>query len=329
VLVVLEGSDNTGKTTLAQELEKRGFRYVHNGPPASEGMFEEYARQIEAVQPDENVVFDRLHLGELVYGPVMRGRSRLSLAEARLLNRLIFARGGLLVYCSAPPDEIIASWRARQAQEYLQSTEQVEQVIKTYTTLWLDDLRDSPSVVRYRLAENRGNPGQFAEALRLRCLSRVDLSVRGAVGEPNAKYLIVGEAPGGRRDAAFCSMKNSSGFLNECLWRAGYTERELLFVNARDAQGTERNLRLVYRPGQVVIALGRVAETACHDQNITCVAAPHPQYVKRFKRDWHDGYVEMLKSFKEEPNEKVSYWRGTSIPRCSMLGGRRRAEGTR
>jgi hypothetical protein len=306
VIICLEGSDLTGKTTLARELATLGYRYIHNGPPVSDDMFEEYTHQIELVRSDENVVFDRLHLGELVYGPVTRGQSRLSLAQARLINRLIFGRGGLIVYCSAPPNEIIEGWKARREKEYVQSEASVRAIISGYLGLWLNELRDSSSVRRYSLMTWRNRARQFAQEMNIQSLSRVNLVKRGAIGEPTAKYLVVGEAPGGARDLAFYSMQNSSGFLNECLWRAGYKEHELLFTNARDLKGKERNLRLIHRDRQRTIALGRTAERACHEQDIYCVTAPHPQYVKRFKKNWYDQYVELLKSFKENHDEKTS-----------------------
>lgn len=298
MIVVLEGADFTGKTTLAKELERLGFRYVHNGPPKSEDMFEEYTRQLESIKPGEDVVFDRLHLGELVYGPVMRNGSWLTWPQARLLNRLLFAKGGILVYCSAPPGDIINGWVRRRLSEYVDEEQKIHRVIKNYTDLWLRELRESPSVRRYHRQEWEGRANNFAESLVYYRVRR-DLTAMGATGEPKARFLVVGEAPGGERDLAFYSDRNSSGFLNERLWEAGYKEKELLFINARDKRGRTRDLRPIYQAMMPVIALGKVAQATCRAQNIPFMAAPHPQYVKRFKKGQYEKYTELLRSFKE------------------------------
>ena len=84
MIVVLEGIDRVGKTTLANKLKENGFVYLKDEfvlPKAFVQDFKEYSvgkcdsfvaliRELNA--KGKNVVVDRLHLTEMVYGQVKR-----------------------------------------------------------------------------------------------------------------------------------------------------------------------------------------------------------------------------------------------------------------
>jgi hypothetical protein len=105
-VIILEGPDGSGKTTLAKNLEKFGYTYLHQGPPGQENLFERYKRVLTTYQrTGGKVVCDRLFHGELVYGPVMRGHSRLT--EYQLCYLELLARDSVMVWCSAPPEKLV------------------------------------------------------------------------------------------------------------------------------------------------------------------------------------------------------------------------------
>lgn len=303
MIITLEGADYTGKTTLANELVKLGFAYRHEGPPETTDLFTHYTSLLMGVQPGQDVVFDRLHLGELAYGPAMRGRSLISTYQARLLNRLLFARGGILVLCTAAPAAIISGWRARQRTEYVDGQAKLERVIQAYVGLWLDELKGHPQVWRYPLQNWKGQADAYAAQLQSLKSISVDLTaVYGAAGAPRAKYLIVGERVNGPWDVAFHADRCSSLFLNHALWRAGYREPELLLVNAVDHRGKSRDFSPL-AVGRTVVALGRVAQRACQGLGVPHLAAPHPQYWKRFKQGQEASYIDLFRSFRKGQNE--------------------------
>lgn len=85
MIVVIEGPDGSGKTTLAHVFGQLGrqydlkVRHVHHSVP--DNPYNEYMKTIHSgYDRDTLVVADRLHLGELVYGTVRRGKSGLSLS---------------------------------------------------------------------------------------------------------------------------------------------------------------------------------------------------------------------------------------------------------
>lgn len=101
---MIEGPDDTGKTTLAKGLERRGWTYLHADGRST---LPTYAEQLSHLQDHANVVLDRAHLGEMVHGPLDRGTEPsmgwFKLIEAFLLEKE--ARGVLLLTRPGPPHQ--------------------------------------------------------------------------------------------------------------------------------------------------------------------------------------------------------------------------------
>jgi thymidylate kinase len=111
-VVVLEGCDGTGKTSLATTLAaQHGYSMVHSGrTPDDVDLLARY-RSILAIPG--KIVLDRSFISELVYGPLQYGRSRLTASDAAQMALLVAARGGVLVHLTGRPQSIVARLRAR------------------------------------------------------------------------------------------------------------------------------------------------------------------------------------------------------------------------
>jgi thymidylate kinase len=111
-IVVLEGCDGTGKTTLATTLAARhGYVVIHSGrTPDDVDLIARY-RSVLAIPG--KIALDRSFISELVYGPLLHGRSRLTTSDAAQLSLLVAARGGVLVHLTGRPETIVARLRAR------------------------------------------------------------------------------------------------------------------------------------------------------------------------------------------------------------------------
>lgn len=102
MLVILEGLDATGKSTIARRLhDEHGFEVIHKGPPTLPAV-EEYTKSLESYWGNNvHVVCDRWHLGELVY-PLSRSRSTdLTLAGFAEIEDFLLSVGAVLVYTLA------------------------------------------------------------------------------------------------------------------------------------------------------------------------------------------------------------------------------------
>lgn len=171
MIVMVDGPDNAGKTTLARELEARGFRYLHfSVPPPGVNLFALYAKVIaEAAMQPEDTVIDRLHLAEWAYGRVIRGDSRVSAAQLVTLNRLLFGCGGYLVLCEAPEDTVLGLWRARLEMEYVKDEALIRAIMREYrllTALSATSAVDNQGrLVSYDFTKHIGEAGGFAGRL--------------------------------------------------------------------------------------------------------------------------------------------------------------------
>jgi thymidylate kinase len=109
--VVLEGLDQAGKSTIATMFSARGYHVVHSPYNLHHKDIRlHYQMLIEtSARP---VVFDRSFLAEVVYGPVLRGVSRLSPAAFQELLGLLAESNFAILYVR----ENIAVIRARLLQ---------------------------------------------------------------------------------------------------------------------------------------------------------------------------------------------------------------------
>jgi thymidylate kinase len=113
-VIVLEGCDGTGKTTLAVTLaSQHGYVVIHSSrTPDGTDLAERYRALLAT---PGKIILDRSFISELVYGPLDHGRSRLTLPDAADLAHRVAARGGVLVHLTGHPDVIIARLRSRDS----------------------------------------------------------------------------------------------------------------------------------------------------------------------------------------------------------------------
>ena len=123
MIIILEGADGVGKSTLADALEayhSGPVLRVNNGPPPGDvPPYLHYSSMlddlVDMVNDDKRllIVVDRFHVGELIYAPMFRGTMDLSLDEARAIDYEIMSYGACPVHCWLPYDEIIRRQIAR------------------------------------------------------------------------------------------------------------------------------------------------------------------------------------------------------------------------
>lgn len=127
--IIIFGADNTGKTTLANNIVKRfpEAKVVKSLGPAS---YEDQVEYIEShvVSPDVEV-FDRFPIiEEFTCGRVLRNKNNFS-EVSKTWIKMVFDKIDLLIFCD-PGMENILNWGTREQMEGIK--ENIEKLYKAY-----------------------------------------------------------------------------------------------------------------------------------------------------------------------------------------------------
>lgn len=303
MLIILEGTDGAGKTTLADHLVSKMWtlgvetEVLHAGPPESGiSVFEQYTlplleRREKIARRNYLLILDRWHLGELIYGPLLRGKSQLDPEQFAYLELLLESLGAVKVVVNATDSAIRDRLGAHR--EDLVSVEQAIDIKELFLSLALNyptwqvlvpEMHETDEMVsellKYAAHDN----------LAARVLSRVP----GYVGSVVPNLLLVGDEPSGwhvgdqTRPAFYPDVRgSSSSYLLRSLLAHG-NAIDVGFCNANDGTDVKYLWRLLDCP--MVVALGNNASTTLHRLNIHHTTRPHPQWVRRFHHSDHVVY---------------------------------------
>ena len=135
MLIILEGADGSGKTSLANRIRKDVDEYIlflrSNGPPHHVGQLAdvigwlgEIPRKIPVVQ-DRNPV-----ISEYVYGPIIRGKCMHGLTLEQIIRYL---RQAMVVYCRPSYSALAAGMRQDVQMEGVALNHQ--EIVRAYDKL--------------------------------------------------------------------------------------------------------------------------------------------------------------------------------------------------
>lgn len=128
-MIIIEGPDNAGKSTLVRQLieldpslrllQRHRFR-----PDMGETIGTSYLRTLIPEDDDwighARGIADRLLASEDVYGQLYRGGSRITFLERQLIWGLLRGYRAVIVFCDPGDDAIMQTWDTRDQQEPIQ-----------------------------------------------------------------------------------------------------------------------------------------------------------------------------------------------------------------
>jgi hypothetical protein len=328
-IIVLEGPDCSGKTTLAKKLcELYDGYYMHLRVHKDMWKWHTAALRLATKKShDKLVVLDRHWPSEGVYGPVFRGKSAYSPHE-RSIDRVLLKHAAIYVLCCPRDIDWIVGQHAARRGEGLETFKSVREVASRYIDLWdgnilrpvdgtyveqfaafggLGDVRKD--WVHYDLHRDGKNLSKvckkLAYTLQQRRWSQYPPALRvdknNVLGHiEDAKFLFIGEEvrePGRWCKWPFYSRLESAAYLNECLHKIAWNEASGMWTNAL-ADDSHVSQVLAHKKLKVV-TLGKVAERLVKVLNILPHATlPHPQWARRFNHhgDQDIPYWELLRS---------------------------------
>jgi thymidylate kinase len=302
-LILIEGPDGTGKSTLAAQFKKDlGAVVLHQCYRWKTRMFHYHTavlrKALKLVDQGQLVVLDRLWPSELLYGQVYRGGSPIP-HEGRFMDRVMLKHASLYIFCGGDP-KVIAERHARLKQErgelYESKVEQLaiaySKFVKSFASVgdfWRFD------VMQYSIEDDGSCLSDYVK----RAADRLELwrkrqfqpallfSNQNVLGHAAlAKFLFVGDKCNQKhRDMLwpFYEYGNCSLFMTECLHDLGFREELGMWTNAN--AGADFRILLEFRPNLKVIALGAEAHGALCAAHVAHEVVPHPQYGRRFDRD--------------------------------------------
>lgn len=112
-MIIIEGLDGVGKTTLvnyfvSQGMKKHHFDYDVNNMD----LFSKYMKVLG--KNDLDLVLDRSFISEMVYGPILRGKSKLELEQYKELLKSYKEHGTSIIYLTAPQEVLLERRREEQ-----------------------------------------------------------------------------------------------------------------------------------------------------------------------------------------------------------------------
>ena len=149
-MVIVEGIDGVGKTTLVDYIVEQGLEKHHfNYDEKNMDLYNKYMSVLYS--SNLNKVLDRSFISEMVYGPVIRGKSKLELEQYKRLLLEYKKNGTSIIYLTAPKEILL-----QRKQNDLADLEMIQKIydklnlqynkIMNYSTDFIDVLKLDTSI---------------------------------------------------------------------------------------------------------------------------------------------------------------------------------------
>lgn len=312
-LLLLEGSDGTGKTTLAQHfVERYGAHYLHLTYRFPNRMWTYHAAALHRackLSQDRLVVLDRQWVSEGIYANVYRGGSRWH-HGGRMFDRVIQKHAGIYIFCLAIDLGTYSERYEKLKTQRFEMYENTVDVARQYNALFnghewdikypgyvYDCARWQPFSERrdafgYAIEIEGQDKELFGETVLERLYERRSTQYRRALSlddynflghSAKARYVVIGDRINKTNrviDYPWYAHKNSSLFLCEVWSKLGLRETDFVYTNANDFNGMTHMYEMI-KEGKTPIALGSEAlKLAPHREDLIYI--PHPSYGRRF-----------------------------------------------
>lgn len=292
MIIILEGSDKVGKSTLARTLcQKYDACSYHFSAPKGDP-YKEYMGFLDQADPSKNYVLDRFHVGELVYGELYRGKSKLSLDQLWYLDLRLMSHHAVLVHCST--DAEMVKRKFIEDREETSKSEDIQVILESFKNKvnlsllkkfnydWQDKtcLPALEKLLDYVVQEPR--------------LSKEEL--KSYIGIPEPKMLFLGDTRNERMKDKGVFESRSGKFLVKCIERIGGFSNQAVGITNSDLL-TKEFYEKLGKPK--IVCLGKKSLLRTTKLRLSAFHIQHPQWMFRFGgQNALNTYCKILKDIK-------------------------------
>jgi thymidylate kinase len=310
VLIILEGPDGSGKTTLANDVSRvleRSSAHVTTlraGPPVKPNPLDEYEVPLAGYRPgDTHVICDRWHLGEAVYPAILGRTSKWDVAVERHIYLFLKSRGACVVLLKSDVLELTTRIMARG--DDLIDVNQLDAIIKGYDELnrahffhvYTDAVLATPLII-------------LSAARRMHLAASRLRNFITYVGSTHPNTLLLGDV---RADRALLKYPSLPAFMpypstsgHFLLKHLDVIKHNVGLANACDADDPVQLWKILRMPP--IVTLGRRAHDRLEKLGVQHGAVPHPQFVRRFHHNHGDAYADIIQKARNTQEDMLS-WR--------------------
>lgn len=319
MLIILEGPDGAGKSTLAQVIERElhddtlaSVEVWRKGPPTRHPL-DEYEVPLLEYRPglDRHLILDRWHWGERVYPDVLNRSTELDDAMWLHVELFLRSRGAYVVHVDASSAEL-----KRRVTERGDDLIKPVQLAEIRLRFWY--VHDDSILLHSTLRSDYVSAWDDERERRLRGQARAIIRVARKheesarrlnslvtyVGPPEPDVLLLGDVRGGSSEShglqpAFVPRSTSSGqyLLTALAEHLPEWKHRLGIANACDVDSVIDLRSALGKPA--VVALGLSADLQLKRWDIPHTTVFHPQYWRRFKHHQVQEYADTLRTAME------------------------------
>jgi len=296
MLIIIEGPDKSGKTTLARKIEERfHYQYTHFSSPGDDPALE-YASFFSSISSP--TVCDRSYFGERVYGPLLRGASKISDLQYAVIERICRLKGAIFIYASTPLKVCQARLRDNLHNEKISLENNIKawdrfknliHFCNIYPMLYYDATKQASLDKLLLRLEQLLPPFKSHATLARSCCSGI-----GTIyGE---KIVFVGDKLNTMTTWLNLPFDGgpSSNYLYQQFKEAEVPEDRVYLCNAFNL--TKMEVAFLNLEKTTWISLGIEADRKLNEFGVKHQAIPHPQYWKRFHAHESEAYVKILRA---------------------------------
>ena len=313
-IIVIDGCDGTGKTTLAEAICKRHDGvYIHNTYrwPSKMPLYHTAAlHRALKLSRSRLVVIDRLWMSEAIYAEVYRKGSPWP-HMGRMIDRIIRKVGGVYILTQSPANHAEKFEQLKTEREEMYDN--VEHVRKRFDELFEGGLsghdydyaqqlsvfgmRMRDDVLPYRYDVEGTNLDVYIDmvmsVLQSRLMKQYEpalhLHTKNFAGHLHeANIIFVGDKANSKMRAVswpFYDFGNCSEFFADALHSLSFDETRAIYINAHDGNGPLYvNDCLRAKPYMKVICFGNQAYDTMSEFTRKIHKVIHPSYAKRFNK---------------------------------------------